>query len=151
MLRIYFRGSDSELRTRENIDMTTHEKTRRKLSISEVTTISNSFEEDVKLYSDAGCQGIGVWGFKMEQVGWQAAQEAMKRAGLSAANCVPEINSILPYALSPEPADPAARVEAFLPNMERMAKLNPESVIMITGPQGDLSREHAEDICVKCG
>ena len=31
------------------------------------------------------------------------------------------------------PADPAARVEAFLPNMERMAKLAPQSIVVITG------------------
>lgn len=122
---------------------------RRKLSISEVTTIANSFEEDVKLYAAAGCQGIGVWGFKMETVGWQRACDLLREHGLEAANCIPETNSILPYVLSPEPSDPRARVEAFLPNMERMAKLDPESIIVITGPRGERTHQEATDLCLE--
>ena len=121
----------------------------RKFSISEVTTINNTFEEDVSLYAAAGCQGIGVWGFKMEQIGWRRALDLMTKHGLQAANCIPETNSILPYVLSPEPADPRKRVEAFLPNMERMAKLSPETIIVITGPQGERSCEEAIDLCLE--
>src|SRR5690606_24304055 len=55
--------------------MTARKASARKFSVSEVTTIGTSFEEDVRLYAEAGCQGIGVWGFKMEQVGWQRASE----------------------------------------------------------------------------
>lgn len=121
----------------------------RKISVSEITTIGSTFEEDVETYARAGCQGIGVWGYKMEQVGWQRARDLMDRSGLKAANCIPETNSILPYVLSPEPADPRDRVEAFLPNMERMAKLDPESIIVITGPKGGRSREEAIDLCLE--
>ena len=118
-------------------------------SISEVTTFDNSFEEDVELYARAGCAGIGVWGFKMERVGVGLAKDLLARHGLAAANCIPELNSIMPYALSPSPADPAQRVEAFLPNMERMAKLNPETIVVITGPRGERSVEEATDLCLK--
>ncbi|MBL8581439.1 MAG: sugar phosphate isomerase/epimerase [Rhizobiaceae bacterium] len=124
-------------------------KSHRKFAVSEVTTMPCSFEEDVKLYSAAGCGGIGVWGFKMEEVGWQKARELMQRYDLEAANCIPVGNSILPYVLSPEPADPRERVEAFLPNMERMAKVNPETIVVITGPQGDHSPEEAMDLCIE--
>ena len=48
-------------------------KTEWKYAISEVTTIDNTFEEDVKLYSKYGAQGIGVWGFKMEEIGPERA------------------------------------------------------------------------------
>jgi sugar phosphate isomerase/epimerase len=122
---------------------------RRRFAISEVTTINLSFEEDVQLYSSIGCDGIGVWGFKMEAVGPERARDLLDRHGLAAANCIPEGNSILPYVLSPEPADPRARVEAFLPRMERMAKLNPESIVVITGPQGDRSTQEVEDLCLE--
>ncbi len=121
---------------------------RRRFAVSEVTTITQSFEEDVKLYADIGCDGIGVWGFKMEAVGPARARDMMDRHGLVAANCIPEGNSILPYVLSPEPADPMARVEAFLPRMERMAKLSPESIVVITGPQGDRSESEVADLCM---
>ena len=117
-------------------------------SISEVTTMPCSFEEDVALYRQAGCTGIGVWGFKMEKLGWRRAKDILDASGLTAANCIPEGNSILPYALSPSPADPVARVEAFLPNMERMAKLDPESIVVITGAKGDLSDAEAHEVFV---
>lgn len=125
------------------------QRPRRRYSVSEVTTMTCSFEEDVKLYAAAGCEGIGVWGFKMEQVGWQKARDLMARHGLKAANCIPETNSILPYVLSPEPSDPRKRVEAFLPNLERMAKLEPETIVVITGPKGERTRQEAIDLCLE--
>jgi len=120
-----------------------------KYAISEVTTMSCSFEEDAKLYADAGCQGIGVWGFKMEAIGPERALDLMRRHDLRAANCIPELNSIMPYVLSPAPADPRQRVEAFLPKMERMARLEPESIVVITGPRGNRSAEEATDLCLE--
>ena len=120
-----------------------------KVAISEVTTMHSRFEEDVSLYAGAGCSGIGVWGFKMEEVGPDHARELMRRHNLRAANCIPQLNSIMPYVLSPEPADPRARVEAFLPNMERMARLEPETIVVITGPRGDRSPQEALDLCLE--
>lgn len=119
-----------------------------KYAISEVTTISNSFEEDARLYASVGATGIGVWGFKMEEIGPERAAEILKETGLVAANCIPDLNSVLPYVLSPEPDDPQKRVEAFLPNMERMAKLRPESIVVVTGPLGNRTKEEAFDLCV---
>lgn len=118
-----------------------------KFAVSEVTTINNTFEEDVRLYSKHGAKGIGVWGFKMEEIGPERARNLMAEYNLGAANCIPNLNSILPYVLSPEPVDPMKRVEAFLPNMEAMAKLNPETIVVITGPLGDYSIEEARDLC----
>lgn len=121
----------------------------RKFAVSEVTTMPCSFEEDVRLYAEAGCGGIGVWGFKMEVLGWRKARDLMQRHNLEAANCIPVGNSILPDRLSPEPVDPRERVEAFLPHMERMARLDPETIVVITGPRGDRSAEAAMDVCLE--
>ena len=120
-----------------------------KVSISEITTFGCTFEQDVELYAQAGCQGIGIWGYKMEKLGYRQAKALLERHGLKATNCIPELNSIMPYALSPTPASPAERVEAFLPNMERMAKLDPDSIIVITGPQGGRSTEEVTDLCLR--
>jgi sugar phosphate isomerase/epimerase len=120
-----------------------------KYAVSEVTTIYNTFEEDVELYARHGVPGIGVWGFKVESVGMDRAIELLRKHNLGVANCIPNLNSIMPYVLSPEPADPMRRVEAFLPNMEAMAKLNPETIVVITGPLGDLDPQEARDICIK--
>lgn len=120
-----------------------------KYAVSEVTTIYNTFEEDVELYARHGIPGIGVWGFKVESVGMDRARELLKKHNLGVANCIPNLNSIMPYVLSPEPADPMKRVEAFLPNMEAMAKLNPETIVVITGPLGDRDPQEARDLCLK--
>jgi sugar phosphate isomerase/epimerase len=122
---------------------------RYKFAISEVTTIQNTFEEDVVLYHRSGATGIGVWGFKLETVGAARAAELLRQHDMGAANCIPALNSVLPYVLSPEPADPEKRVEAFLPNLEEMAKLNPESIVVITGPAGDRDPEAARDLCIQ--
>lgn len=123
-------------------------KRRRRYAISEVTTIDCSFKEDCALYANVGCDGIGVWGFKMESVGPTRARDLMRRHELRAANCIPEGNSILPYVLSPEPSDPRDRVEAFLPRMERMAELEPETIVVITGPRGERSEGEVTDLCL---
>jgi sugar phosphate isomerase/epimerase len=120
-----------------------------KVAISEVTTMPCTFEDDVELYARAGCSGIGVWGFKMEAVGPERARDLLRKHDLGAANCIPELNSIMPYVLSPEPADPRRRVEAFLPKMERMARLEPETIVVITGPRGDRSPQEALDLCLE--
>lgn len=120
-----------------------------KYAISEVTTINSTFEEDAALYAAAGASAMGVWGFKMETLGPARATEVLAQHGLAAANCIPDANSILPYVLSPDPVDPMQRIEAFLPNMERMAQLRPESIVVITGPIGERSGEEAFDLCVR--
>lgn len=119
-----------------------------KVSISEVTTLHCNFEEDVRLYSKHGVTGIGVWGFKMEKYGPTRANELLKEHNLVATNCIPDGNSILPYVLSPEPSDPYKRVEAFLPNMASMAKLNPAAIVVITGPLGNYEHQKAWDLCL---
>ena len=80
-----------------------------------------------------GVQALAFGGFKMETIGWKRAKDLLLRSGLRATNCVPEVNSIMPYALSPTPEDPVQQVEALLPNLERMANLNPETIVMIRG------------------
>lgn len=128
--------------------MTDHPRLRQlPFAISEVTTFDQTFEEDAALYARAGCAGMGIWGFKMEKIGPAAAADILEREGLRAANCIPIGNSILPYVLSPEPVDPMERVEAFLPHMERMARLGPESIVVVTGPPGDRPVEEAREIC----
>lgn len=120
-----------------------------KFSISEVTTINNTFEEDVAQYRAAGATGIGVWGFKLAPVGAARAGELLRQHGLAATNCIPNLNSVLPYVLSPDPADPDKRVEAFLPNLEEMAKLRPECIVVITGPTLERDPQEARDLCIK--
>ena len=56
-----------------------------KLSLSEISTVSATFEEDVAAYATAGFDGIGIWEFKLPAD--DAANLALLRgAGLAVAN-----------------------------------------------------------------
>jgi sugar phosphate isomerase/epimerase len=118
-----------------------------KTALSEISTPTASFAEDVAAYAAAGLGGIGIWEFKLS--GDDAASERlMRKAGLGAAHCVPAIPSLLQLALPgmEGPADPAVRVEALCASMGRLARFEPACVVCLTGPTGDRSEEEARAI-----
>lgn len=109
-----------------------------KLSLSEISTVGTSFEEDVAAYSTAGFEGIGIWEMKLPPD--DAANLALLRgAGLEVASCVPTVPSILPLGLPgmEGPPDVAERVAALCASVHRLAAYEPESVLCLTGPVGD--------------
>jgi sugar phosphate isomerase/epimerase len=114
-----------------------------KLSLSEISTVGASFEEDVAAYSAAGFDGIGIWEMKLPAD--DAANLAhIRAAGLAVASCVPLVPSILPLGLPgmEGPPDVGERVAALCATMRRLAGYEPESVLCLTGPVGE--REEAE-------
>jgi sugar phosphate isomerase/epimerase len=106
-----------------------------KLSLSEISTVGASFEEDVEAYASAGFDGIGIWEFKL---GEDDATNLvlLREAGLEVANCVPAVPSLLPLGLPgmEGPTDPQERVAALCASMHRLAVYEPESVLCLTGP-----------------
>ena len=109
-----------------------------KLSLSEISTVNASFEEDVAAYAAAGFDGIGIWEFKLPTD--DAANVALlRRAGLAVANCVPSVPSILPLRLPgmEGPPDVRERISSLCASMRRLAPYEPESVLVITGPTAD--------------
>ncbi|HLG09152.1 MAG TPA: sugar phosphate isomerase/epimerase [Gaiellaceae bacterium] len=109
-----------------------------RFSLSEISTVGASFEEDVAAYAAAGFDGIGIWEFKLP--GDDAANVALlHEAGLAVANCVPTVPSILPLRLPgmEGPPDPRERVDMLCASMSRLAAYEPESVLVVTGPLAD--------------
>ena len=109
-----------------------------KCSLSEISTVSASFEEDVAAYAAAGFDGIGIWELKLPDD--DAANVALlHEAVLGVANCVPTVFSILPLRLPgmEGPPDVRVRVDALCASMRRLAAYAPESVLVITGPTAD--------------
>jgi sugar phosphate isomerase/epimerase len=120
-----------------------------KLSLSAISTLPASFEEDVAAYAAAGFEGIGVWEMKLPAD--DGANLALLRsAGLRVANCVPAVPSILPLRLPgmEGPLDVGERVAALVASMRRLAAYEPESVVCLTGPTGDLEPERARELVV---
>jgi sugar phosphate isomerase/epimerase len=121
-----------------------------KLSLSEISTVGASFDEDVAAYAAAGFDGIGMWEFKLPADD-DANLGLLREAGLAAANCIPTVPSILPLRLPgmEGPADPRERVESLCASMRRLAAYEPESVLVITGPVGDLTEPDARHTVVQ--
>jgi sugar phosphate isomerase/epimerase len=101
-----------------------------RLSISQITTVTQSFAEDLDAYRDAGADGIGIWEMKLAH----DSLERFQASGLAAAAAVPAVPSILPLPLMEGPDDPAERVEAICTGIERLAPFEPECVLFLTGP-----------------
>lgn len=104
-----------------------------RFSISEITTVGQSFAEDLDAYAAAGAHGIGIWELKL-------ADDSLERfhaSGLEAAVAVPAIPSILPLPLMEGPEDPAERIETIRVGIRRLAAFEPDAVLFLTGPGED--------------
>jgi sugar phosphate isomerase/epimerase len=104
-----------------------------KLSISQITTVTQSFADDLDTYRAAGADGIGIWEMKLAG----DSLERFRASGLGAAAAVPAVPSILPLPLMEGPGDPAERVEAIRAGIRRLAPFEPECVLFLTGPGDD--------------
>ena len=95
-----------------------------KLSLSAISTVNATFEEDVEAYAAAGFDAIGLWEFKLPPD--DAANVAVLRAhGLAVSNCVPAVPSFLALAIpgmegSP---DPEERIDAICGSIATSGRL----------------------------
>ncbi len=99
-------------------------------SISQITTVSQPFADDLDAYRAAGADGIGIWEMKLED----DSLERFRASGLEAAAAIPAVPSILPLPLMEGPTDPAERVGAICASIRRLAPFEPLCVLFLTGP-----------------
>ena len=104
-----------------------------RLSISQITTVSQSFADDLDAYRAAGADAIGIWEMKLAD----DSLERFRASGLEAATAIPAVPSILPLPLMEGPADPAKRVDAIRAGIRRLARFEPPCVLFLTGPGDD--------------
>ena len=104
-----------------------------RLSISQITTVTQSFADDLDAYVAAGSDAVGIWEMKLEE----DSLERFYATGLEAATAVPAVPSILPLPLMEGPADPAERFEAIRASIRRLAPFGPPCVLFLTGPGDD--------------
>lgn len=120
-----------------------------KLSLSEISTLNAPFAEDVRAYAAAGFDAIGLWEFKLPNDDG-AVGEALHQSGLAVANCVPAVPSILPWDLPgmEGPRDSQERIDHLCASMGRLAKFDPASVLVISGPMGKFPADKARAIVI---
>lgn len=118
-----------------------------RLSLSQISTATASFADDLVAYRSAGFEGVGLWQFKLSG-DWVADRDALHGAGLVATNCVPLVPTILPNPVIEGPADPDERIESICASIGLFANLRPASVLCLTGPVGSLGEAEARRIVV---
>jgi sugar phosphate isomerase/epimerase len=118
-----------------------------KLSLSEISTLNASFEQDVEAYAAAGFGGIGLWEMKLPADD-EANLSLIRRHGLSVTNCVPTVPSFLQLAIPgmEGPVEPDDRAEAICGSIRRLAAYDPECVLCLSGPLGERSAEEGRSI-----
>ena len=105
-----------------------------RVSISQISTFSASFADDLAAYSAAGLDGIGIWELKLGDGPDDAERSRRSRAsGLDSASAVPVVPSILPLPLLGGPEDPGERLEAMLASLHRLAPFTPSGIVCLTG------------------
>jgi sugar phosphate isomerase/epimerase len=115
------------------------------LSLSEISTVAASFEDDLAAYAAAGFDGIGIWEMKLGD----DSLEAVRASGLRVTNCVPAVPSILPNAVIEGPEDVDERVEAICASIRRFATFEPDCVLCLTGPAGGRDEMGARTLVVE--
>jgi sugar phosphate isomerase/epimerase len=104
-------------------------------SISQITTVGQSFADDLDAYRAAGAAAIGIWEMKLGD----DSLERFRASGLESAAAVPAVPSILPLPLLEGPDDPDERVQGLCAGIRRLAPFEPLCVLFLTGP-GDRDR-----------
>jgi sugar phosphate isomerase/epimerase len=117
------------------------------LSLSEISTVSASFRDDLRAYAAAGFDGIGIWEMKLGADD-EANLEAVRASGLSVTNCVPLVPSILPNTVIEGPLDVETRIESVRGSMHRFAPFEPDCVLCLTGPAGERGEDEARRLVI---
>jgi len=99
-------------------------------SISQVSTLTASFAEDVRTYTAAGVDGIGIWELKLGD----GSLEEFQASGLRSATAVPLVPSVHPLPLLPGPDTVRERVDTLLRSLEVLAAYAPAAILCFTGP-----------------
>lgn len=110
--------------------------------VAETCTPELSFAEDLAACIDAEVGGIGISESKLPDGSDAQTLADFFTSGLRATLAVPVVHSVLPAPGSPEPADPAARIEMMCASVRRLAAFDPAAVGIQAGPAG--SRSPAE-------
>ena len=101
-----------------------------RFSISQVSTLTASFADDVRAYAAAGADGIGIWEMKLDD----GSLEEFRASGLGSAAAVPLVPSIQPLPLLPGPDTVRERVDSLLRSLEVLAPYQPSAIVCFTGP-----------------
>ena len=129
-------------------DLVSNDPSRPRFSISQVSTLTASFADDVRNYAAGGLDAIGIWEMKLGDGPDTESLEHYAASGLGAASAIPAVPSVLPLPLLPGPDDPQERIEAVCASIHRLAAFGPSAIVCLTGPAGDRDPDEARAVAV---
>ena len=129
-------------------DLVSNDPSRPRFSISQVSTLTASFADDVRVYAAGGLDAIGIWEMKLGDGPDTESLERFAASGLGAASAVPEVPSVLSLPLLPGPDDPQERIEAVCASIHRLAAFGPTAIVCITGPAGERDPDEARALVI---
>jgi sugar phosphate isomerase/epimerase len=122
---------------------------RPRFSISQISTLPASFEDDIAAYAGAGLDGIGIWEMKLGEPGDDSgALEALAASGLESASAVPTVPSPLPLPLLGGPVDHQERIDSLCASIHRLAAFGAPGIVCLTGSALGLDPDAAREIVV---
>ena len=108
-----------------------------RFSISQITTLPQPFDEDLRAYAAAGVEGIGIWELKLPDRDDAETAELVRASDLTVTNCIPAVPSILSMPGFDQPVDPGERIELLRASIRRLAVFEPASIVCLTGSPGN--------------
>jgi sugar phosphate isomerase/epimerase len=117
-------------------------------SVSELTTLPDSFETDLDQYTRTGADGIGLWEGKIAGLPDAEALAAFRASGLHASLCLPNVWSLMPNPRFAEPREPAQRIAGIIESLERLAPFGPAAVMVTPGGAQSLPADEAHRIII---
>ncbi len=112
-----------------------------RFSLCQLAVPDQTFEEDVALARDLGI-GLAIDHDKLgDPADDDRLIELMRENGVAATICIAQPMTILPSGFVPEPVDVDERMASIKDGIRRLARFDPHTVFVITGPEGEFGRD----------
>jgi sugar phosphate isomerase/epimerase len=121
----------------------------RPFSISAISTYHATLDEDVAAYGGAGCEGIGLWEYKLPAGLDARARELLAEQGLRATICMPDVASFVPDGWFRLPVDPGERLDAIGASIGRLAGFDPVTILLMSGDPAGRPDEEARRLVIE--
>lgn len=122
-----------------------------KIAISQLAYPDTTFEEDIAVVTEVGVAGLSPDENKLEGHSEADLVARMEEAGVATALATPSTLTVLPVLDPNMPAGAPTveeRVESIIGALQKLSAFGPESVLVITGPVGDMSESEARALAV---